>query len=156
MGLLDRKTAKVTGEIWLNDVELLGLTADRDPGPARHKLAMIFQDPMSSLHPFYRVGDQIVEAIRAHRKVERQGGGPARGRSTCSSASASRLPERRSTPTRTSCQGGMRQRVMIAMALINSPALLIADEPTTALDVTVQAQILELIQDAPGGVRARP
>ena len=110
------------------------------------ELAMIFQDPMSSLHPFYRVGDQIVEAMRAHRKVNPK---EARARSR-RHVQARRHPGRRSvasTPIPHQLSGGMRQRVMIAMALINSPDLLIADEPTTALDVTVQAQILELIQD---------
>src|SRR4051812_258664 len=69
MGLHDRKVAKVSGEIWLNNVELLGLTPSEMQAMRSDELAMIFQDPMSSLHPFYRVGDQIVEAMRAHRKV---------------------------------------------------------------------------------------
>ncbi len=148
MGLLDRRTAQVTGEIWLNNVELLGLSAPEMQAMRGDDLAMIFQDPMSSLHPFYRVGDQIVEAMRAHRKVNpkearrevvdmfKRVGIPA--------------PERRVDAYPHQLSGGMRQRVMIAMALINSPDLLIADEPTTALDVTVQAQILELIQDLQG------
>jgi peptide/nickel transport system ATP-binding protein len=108
-------------------------------------LAMIFQDPMSSLHPFYRVGDQIVEAMRAHRKVNPK---EAR-REVVDMFKRVGIPaaERRVDAYPHQLSGGMRQRVMIAMALINSPDLLIADEPTTALDVTVQAQILELIQD---------
>jgi peptide/nickel transport system ATP-binding protein len=106
---------------------------------------MIFQDPMSSLHPFYRIGDQIVEAIRAHRNVAKS---EAR-KQVLEMLKRVGIPaaERRIDAFPHQLSGGMRQRVMIAMALINSPSLLIADEPTTALDVTVQAQILELIQD---------
>jgi peptide/nickel transport system ATP-binding protein len=145
MGLLDRKTAKVTGEIWLNNVELLGLPPADMQAMRGDDLAMIFQDPMSSLHPFYRVGDQIVEAMRAHRKVNAK---EAR-REVVDMFKRVGIPaaERRVDAYPHQLSGGMRQRVMIAMALINSPDLLIADEPTTALDVTVQAQILELIQD---------
>ena len=108
------------------------------------EISMIFQDPLSSLHPYYRVGWQIVEMIRAHQEV---------------SARAARLravellrlvgipqPERRVDDFPHQFSGGMRQRAMIAMALANNPKLLIADEPTTALDVTVQAQIIDLMQ----------
>jgi peptide/nickel transport system ATP-binding protein len=145
MGLLDRKTAQVTGEIWLNNVELLGLSAPEMQAMRGDELAMIFQDPMSSLHPFYRVGDQIVEAMRAHRKVNAK----EAKREVVDMFKRVGIPaaERRVDAYPHQLSGGMRQRVMIAMALINSPDLLIADEPTTALDVTVQAQILELIQD---------
>ncbi len=145
MGLLDRSAAKLEGEIWLDDVDLLGLTSSQMQAMRGKKLAMIFQDPMSSLHPFYRVGDQIVEAMRAHRKVNAK---EAR-REVIDMFKRVGIPaaERRVDAYPHQLSGGMRQRVMIAMALINSPDLLIADEPTTALDVTVQAQILELIQD---------
>ena len=105
---------------------------------------MIFQDPLSSLHPFYTVGDQIVEAVQAHHDVSKAQALRPRGRD----ARLVGIPEPR---TRVDAyphefSGGMRQRAMIAMALANDPKLLIADEPTTALDVTVQAQILELIE----------
>ena len=113
---------------------------------AASEMAMIFQDPLSSLHPYYRIGKQLVEAILVHQD-DQQG---ARHASTPSS-----MLDRVGIPNAGAriddyphqLSGGMRQRVMIAMALINDPELLIADEPTTALDVTVQAQILELLND---------
>jgi len=145
MGLIDRKTAKVSGEIWLNNVDLVSLTTAEMQALRGKEVAMIFQDPMSSLHPFYRVGDQIVEAMTAHRKVNPR----EAKREVVDMFKRVGIPaaERRVDAYPHQLSGGMRQRVMIAMALINSPELLIADEPTTALDVTVQAQILELIQD---------
>jgi peptide/nickel transport system ATP-binding protein len=148
MGLVNRKAAKISGEIWLDGQELIGLPQDEVQELMGMEIAMIFQDPMSSLHPFYRIGDQIGEAIRAHRPI-----GKAEARKeTIQMLRHVGIPavERRVDAYPHQLSGGMRQRVMIAMALINSPALLIADEPTTALDVTVQAQILELISRLQG------
>jgi peptide/nickel transport system ATP-binding protein len=106
---------------------------------------MIFQDPLSSLHPFYKVGKQLVEAIRTHRSVSKAA---ARDRAVdLLDLVGIPEPHRRVDNYPHEFSGGMRQRAMIAMALANEPKLLIADEPTTALDVTVQAQILDLLRD---------
>ena len=144
MGLVNRKAAQITGQIWIGGQELVAMPEPDVQALRGDEMAMIFQDPMSSLHPFYRIGDQIVEAIKAHRGI----GTKLAKRETLEMLRHVGIPavERRIDAYPHQLSGGMRQRVMIAMALINSPDLLIADEPTTALDVTVQAQIMELIQ----------
>ncbi len=145
MGLHRNTNAQVSGEIWLDGTDLLALS-DRDMQARRGSdIAMIFQDPLSSLHPYFRIGDQIAEAYLVHNQVSKA---DARKRTIEMLARVGiPNPERRIDDYPHQFSGGMRQRVMIAMALINDPALLIADEPTTALDVTVQAQILDLLQD---------
>ncbi len=144
-GLTRAPNARITGSISYRGRELNGLDDDQLRDVRGEQIAMVFQDPMSSLNPVYRVGDQITEMIHAHRDVSKQ---EARARAVELLASVG-IPNAegrvRSYPHEFS--GGMRQRVMIAMALALEPAMLIADEPTTALDVTVQAQILRLIDE---------
>ena len=117
-------------------------------------MAMVFQDPLSALTPVYSVGDQIAEAITTHRDVNRSAA-RARAAELLDMVGIPNAAQRaRSFPHEFS--GGMRQRVMIAMAIANEPDVIIADEPTTALDVTVQAQIMDLLQDAAARHWARP
>lgn len=145
LGLHKGSKAEVTGEIWLDGQELVKLS-DRDMRSLRgSKMAMIFQDPLSSLHPFYRVGVQLAEAYQVHHDVNKKQAMERAADMLDKVGIPSARKRLEDYPFQFS--GGMRQRVMIAMALMNDPELLIADEPTTALDVTVQAQILELIKD---------
>jgi peptide/nickel transport system ATP-binding protein len=143
MGLLNRRTARVSGEILFKGRNLLEASNDEIRRIRGKELAMIFQDPFACLHPFYKVGDQIVEAVRIHADVSKK---VAEERAVeLLGAVGIPNPRARIRDYPHQFSGGMRQRAMIAMALANNPDLLIADEPTTALDVTVQAQILELI-----------
>ena len=146
MGLHDPKSTRVTGSIKLEGRELVGLRE----GEMRHlrgnDMAMIFQDALAALHPFYKVGSQLAEGYLSHH--------PKASKRDATRKAVEMLdrvgipqPDRRVDDFPHQFSGGMRQRAMIAMGLVNDPSLLIADEPTTALDVTVQAQILDLLQD---------
>lgn len=135
----------VAGEI-LFDGRDIAKMSDRDMHTIRgNSIAMIFQEPMTSLNPVYTIGKQIVEAIRAHRKISKQEAWAIALESLKKVGIPD--PERRLTSFPHELSGGMRQRAMIAMAISCKPTLLIADEPTTALDVTIQAQILQLIRE---------
>jgi peptide/nickel transport system ATP-binding protein len=140
-----RSRPQISGEIWLDGQELVSASPEEVRRLRGQKMAMIFQDPLSAMHPYYTIGNQIVEAYRIHNQVTKQ---------TARKHAIEMLdrvgipqPDKRVDDYPHQFSGGMRQRAMIAMALVNNPELLIADEPTTALDVTVQAQILDLIRD---------
>ncbi|HYA49722.1 MAG TPA: ABC transporter ATP-binding protein, partial [Streptosporangiaceae bacterium] len=145
LGLYNTSNARMSGKIYLGGEDIVAASQARVRELRGSKMAMIFQDPLSSLHPYYTVGNQIAEAYLIHNKVSKK----------AARAHAADLLNRVGIPqaaTRVDdyphqFSGGMRQRAMIAMALSCDPELLIADEPTTALDVTVQAQILDLISD---------
>ncbi|MEU7000833.1 ABC transporter ATP-binding protein [Nonomuraea sp. NPDC046570] len=145
LGLHKGGGAKISGEIWLDGEELVTASPEHVRTLRGKKMAMIFQDPLSAMHPFYTVGAQIIEAYRIHhdvsKKVARKHAIDMLGRVGIPE------PTRRVDAYPHEFSGGMRQRAMIAMALSCDPELLIADEPTTALDVTVQAQILDLMRD---------
>ncbi|MDP2773555.1 MAG: ABC transporter ATP-binding protein [Nocardioides sp.] len=145
LGLHRGTTAKVSGAIRVGGTDLFALSDEEMRLRRGKEVAMIFQDPLSALHPYYTIGNQIAEAYRVHHKV---------GKRAVKARVIEMLdrvgipqPDQRFHDYPHQFSGGMRQRAMIAMALINDPALVIADEPTTALDVTVQAQILDLLQE---------
>ena len=145
MGLHHGGRAQISGHIRLDGEELVGASQDRVRALRGNKMAMIFQDPLSSLHPYYTVGSQIIEAYRIHNDVSKK---VARKHAVDLLRRVGiPEPEVRIDGYPHQFSGGMRQRAMIAMSLSCDPELLIADEPTTALDVTVQAQILDLISD---------
>ncbi|MEJ8642376.1 ABC transporter ATP-binding protein [Streptomyces sp. MS1.HAVA.3] len=145
VGNAGRSNVEMSGEIWLGGRELLSADPEEVRKLRGRDMAMIFQDPLSALHPYYSIGSQIVEAYRVHNDVDKK---TARKRAV-EMLDRVGIPEpaKRVDDYPHQFSGGMRQRAMIAMSLVNNPDLLIADEPTTALDVTVQAQILDLIRD---------
>ncbi|HYK28255.1 MAG TPA: ABC transporter ATP-binding protein [Streptosporangiaceae bacterium] len=145
LGLHQHSRADISGQVLLDGEDLIAASAERVRELRGSKMAMIFQDPLSALHPYYTVGAQIAEAFLIHNKV---------GKKAARAHAVDMLgrvgipqPSARVDDYPHQFSGGMRQRAMIAMALSCDPELLIADEPTTALDVTVQAQILDLISD---------
>ncbi len=144
MRLVERPGKTIAGEILLDDRNLLTLSDDDMSEIRGNAISMIFQEPMTSLNPVFTVGDQIAEAVALHKKVAK---GEAWDRAVQMLEQVGIADATRRAKTYPhQLSGGMRQRVMIAMALSTNPELLIADEPTTALDVTIQAQILELMK----------
>jgi oligopeptide/dipeptide ABC transporter ATP-binding protein len=143
LGLTRADNAVISGRILFEGRDLVPMEGEELRAIRGNQIAMIFQDPLSSLHPFYRVGNQLVEAIQVHKPVDND----TAWKRAVELLELVGIPDakRRSKEYPHEFSGGMRQRAMIAMALTNDPKLLIADEPTTALDVTTQAQILKLI-----------
>jgi peptide/nickel transport system ATP-binding protein len=144
LGLTRGPSASISGRILFEGRDLLAISDEELRAIRGNEIAMVFQDPLSSLHPFYKVGSQLIEAVRTHQQVSKA---QARERAVeLLGLVGIPDPGRRADEYPHEFSGGMRQRAMIAMALANEPKLLIADEPTTALDVTVQAQILALLE----------
>jgi peptide/nickel transport system ATP-binding protein len=146
MGLHDPRRTTISGGIKVGGREIVGCPDEEVRKLRGQTMAMIFQDPLSALHPYYSVGRQIIEGYRIHHPDASRKVAKARAVEMLDRVGIPR-PDKRVDSYPHEFSGGMRQRVMIAMALVNDPDLLIADEPTTALDVTVQAQILDLLED---------
>lgn len=149
IGLHNRKVTQITGSISVKDkdesLDIVSAPLDKIRSYRGRVVSMIFQDPMSSLHPYYKIGSQLAETYLVHHPGKKE----EANKKALEMLSLVGIPEPqvRAKEYPHQFSGGMRQRVMIAMALMNDPAVLIADEPTTALDVTVQAQILQLLKD---------